>query len=82
MSLDLVAPQPLTFDLDYWKDISSERYPNGLPKPYSEDPTQWFFHGHPKPSTDPLQVAVARLVGYVWPPELDSDLEVSEDARK
>ena len=70
------------FDLDYWKDISSERYPNGLPKPYSDDPTQWFFHGHPKPSTDPLQVAVARLVGYAWPAELDNDLEVSEDARK
>lgn len=23
------------------------RYPNGLPEPYSNDPTQWIFHGHP-----------------------------------
>ena len=35
------------FDLDHWTIIASERYPNGLPRPYSDDPTQWIFHGHP-----------------------------------
>lgn len=35
------------FDLDHWTQIAKERYPNGLPKPYSNDPTQWIFHGHP-----------------------------------
>ena len=35
------------FDLDRWTGIARERYPNGLPKPYSNDPTQWIFHGHP-----------------------------------
>ena len=35
------------FDLDHWTKIATERYPNGLPKPYSNDPTQWIFHGHP-----------------------------------
>ena len=35
------------FDLDRWTRIASERYPNGLPSPYSDDPTQWIFHGHP-----------------------------------
>ena len=35
------------FDLDHWTKIAQERYPKGLPKPYSNDPTQWIFHGHP-----------------------------------
>jgi hypothetical protein len=36
-----------SFDEKYWKNIAIEKYPNGLPKPYSNDPTQWIFHGHP-----------------------------------
>ena len=59
----------IPFDLAHWQQVAAERYPNGLPKPYSDDPTQWIFHGHPKPATDPLQVAVARLLGYRWPAE-------------
>ena len=35
------------FDLTRWASIARERYPNGLPHPYSDDPTQWIFHGHP-----------------------------------
>ena len=35
------------FDLDRWKKVASRKYPNGLPEPYSDDPTQWLFHGHP-----------------------------------
>ena len=35
------------FDLDHWTKVANERYPNGLPRPYSNDPTQWIFHGHP-----------------------------------
>ncbi len=35
------------FDLDRWTNVASEQYPNGLPRPYSDDPTQWIFHGHP-----------------------------------
>ena len=35
------------FDLDHWATVAKERYPNGLPDPYSNDPTQWIFHGHP-----------------------------------
>ena len=35
------------FDLDHWTKVAMERYPNGLPRPYSDDPTQWIFHGHP-----------------------------------
>ena len=35
------------FDLEHWSQVARERYPNGLPHPYSDDPTQWIFHGHP-----------------------------------
>ncbi len=68
------------FDLAHWQQVAAERYPNGLPKPYSDDPTQWLFHGHPVPATDPLQVALARLLGYVWPAETDTKMELSDEA--
>ena len=35
------------FDFDRWTKVAEKRYPNGLPRPYSDDPTQWIFHGHP-----------------------------------
>lgn len=69
------------FDLAQWQQVAAERYPNGLPQPYSDDPTQWIFHGHPQPATLPLQVAVARLLGYRWPAESDAAMELSEEAR-
>jgi hypothetical protein len=69
------------FDFNRWHRVAAERYPNGLPRPYSDDPTQWLFHGHPKPATDPLQTAVARLVGYRWPAETDPTMELADEAR-
>ena len=70
------------FDLAYWQQVAAERYPNGLPKPYSDDPTQWLFHGHPQPAIDPLQVAVARLLGYRWPAETDAEMQLADEARQ
>lgn len=35
------------FDLAYWHRVAAEQYPHGLPKPQTNDPTQWLFHGHP-----------------------------------
>jgi hypothetical protein len=71
----------IPFDLAHWQGVAAQRYPNGLPKPYSDDPTQWIFHGHPKPAIDPLQAAVARLLGYIWPAERDAKMELSDEAR-
>jgi len=68
------------FDLDYWQNVASRKYPNGLPEPFSSDPTQWLFKGHPLGSTDPLQVAVARLLGYRWPEQGEDDLDRFADA--
>lgn len=70
------------FDLDYWQKVAAEKYPNGLPKPYSDDPTQWLFHGHPVKSENPLQVALARLLGYRWPAENDTEMELADEARE
>jgi len=36
-------------DLAHWQKVAAEKYPDGLPKPYSSDPTQWLFNGHPNP---------------------------------
>ncbi|MGR3971816.1 Eco57I restriction-modification methylase domain-containing protein [Shewanella sp. 1180_01] len=87
-------------DLSYWRSLSEDKYPNGLPQPYTDDPTQWIFHGHPcesviwseetkttavgNPRQDDtvLQVAVARLLGYQWPAELDKDMELAPEMRQ
>ncbi|MGC9261094.1 MAG: Eco57I restriction-modification methylase domain-containing protein, partial [Phycisphaerae bacterium] len=86
------------FDLAHWQKVATEKYPNGLPEPESDDPTQWLFHGFPggkveaassrfsdqrqdAASTSALQVAVARLMGYRWPAELDEKMRLSTRAR-
>ncbi|BDS30380.1 BREX-1 system adenine-specific DNA-methyltransferase PglX [Aeromonas caviae] len=88
------------FDLGYWSKVAEKQYPNGLPKPYTNDPTQWIFHGHPCASVvwdeeskwtkegpvrfdeTVLQVAVARLLGYQWPAELDEEMELADEQRQ
>jgi len=71
----------IPFDQTRWQKIALEKYPNGLPKPYSDDSTQWLFHGHPIKTDNPLQVALARVLGYRWPAESDSTMELAEEAR-
>lgn len=63
------------FDLHRWQKVADERYPDGLPEPHSDDPTQWLFRGDIPSSTNPLQVALARLLGYAWPDQLDDGLD-------
>lgn len=60
------------FDLSRWQSIAESRFPEGLPKPHSADPTQWLFSGDPRGSHAPLHVAVARLLGYRWPRQTGS----------
>jgi hypothetical protein len=61
------------FDSDRWQKEAATRFPNGLAEPWSNDPTQWLFMGRPEVASAPLQVGVARLVGYRWPKEPESD---------
>ncbi len=100
LSVDNGYVGKIPFDLEHWSQVAAEKYPNGLPKSYSDAPTQWIFHGHPCGSviwnedtkrTDPgplrnddtvLQIAIARLLGYRWPTELDAGMELAEEQRK
>jgi type I restriction-modification system DNA methylase subunit len=88
------------FDSEHWVKVAEDQYPNGLPQPYTNDPTQWIFHGHPCGSViwdedgkwtahgelrvddSVLQVAVARLLGYRWPAELDPEMELAAEQRE
>lgn len=60
------------FEIEKWRNIAKSTYPHGLPKPTSDDPTQWIYSGHPTSSSFPLNTAVVRLVGYRWPRQTDS----------
>ncbi|MFH0735726.1 MAG: DNA methyltransferase [bacterium] len=71
----------INFNLEHWQKVAAEKYPNGLPKPYSDDPTQWLFHGNPIKADNPLQVAIARSLGYKWPAESDENMELADEAR-
>ncbi len=73
--------EKVPFDLAHWQAVAAEKYPDGLPEPESDDPTQWLFHGRPEASEQPLQVAVARLAGYRWPAEFDQQMRLSTRAR-
>lgn len=86
-------------DLNKLKEQAALYLPNGLPKPFTNNPAQWIFHGHPCGSVvwddekkwthefdtriedNVLQVAVARLLGYQWPAELDPEMVLAEDQR-
>lgn len=35
------------FDTAKWAEVAKVEYPNGLPKAYTNDKSQWIFHGHP-----------------------------------
>lgn len=73
----------IPFDIEKWSQMATKGYPDGLPEPASNDPTQWLFHGRPDEAQEgtELQVAVARLLGYRWPAELDDKIRLSKGAR-
>ena len=71
MNVTNATLEKVPFDLERWQKIATERFPTGLPEPWSDDPTQWPFRGAPEVSTEPLQVAVGRLVGFRWPEQPD-----------
>jgi hypothetical protein len=69
------------FDKEYWDQNINNCFLNGWPKPFSDDPSQWLFHGHPYKSDNPLHVSIARLLGYCWPAENDQKMELSDEAK-
>jgi len=73
MSVTNATLTKVPFDLMHWQKSAAAKYPHGLPKPFSSDPTQWLFNGQPKGADHPLHVGVARLIGYQWPRQTGSD---------
>lgn len=79
LSVSTSSVVKVPFDIEHWREVAEQSGP--LPKPWSDDPTQWLFEGRPEVSTAPLQVAVARLLGYRWPEQAESDdLDVFVDS--
>ena len=79
LSVDNGYLAKVPFDLAYWQQVAAEKYPDGLPEPYSNDPTQWLFKGTVTDTTQPLQVALARLCGYAWPDQVEDGIEADAD---
>ena len=71
------------FEIDRWGEGASQKTDGDIEKPFSTDPTQWIFHGHPGNTTgaSALHVGLVRLVGYRWPAESAPDMQLSDDAR-
>ena len=70
------------FDRERWRKAAASQFPDGIPAPFSRDSTNWLFHGHPANATQfaGLSVGLARLCGYRWPAETDSDMHLSNEA--
>ncbi|MBM3454072.1 MAG: type II restriction endonuclease subunit M [Bacteroidetes bacterium] len=82
LAISTASVGKVPFDLEHWQKVAAEKFPNGLPKPFSDDLTQWLFHGHPNKSENPLQVSLVRVLGYRWPAESDTEMELAEEARE
>ncbi len=57
------------FDLAHWEKVAAEKYPHGLPKPFSSDPTQWLFDG--KVARPSREVARPSRSGFSEEPDRD-----------
>ena len=69
------------FDLAHWTKVAQENTPMASPsRTPTTRPNGSSMVIRPR-ATTPLQVAVARLLGYRWPAEQDSAMELSDDAR-
>ena len=72
----------IEFDRDRWRRTFSEAFPQALPSASVErDPSQWIFSGHPGQGIRALHVAVARLIGYRWPRQVDLSFEDCPDLK-
>ncbi len=58
------------FDLDAWSVTGGDW--DQIESRGNCDPTQWTFDGAPRGSRYPLQVVIARLVGFRWPHSIDA----------
>ena len=65
----------IPFDKQRWIEAAA-----ALPPPTSTDPSQWIFDGNISKAAEPLQVAVARLLGFRWPDQQPHESDHLVDA--
>ena len=70
------------YDAAHWEGVAESQETADLLDVDTTDPTQWGFHGHPRAASAPLQVAMARLLGYRWPAESATDMDLSLESRR
>ena len=70
------------YDAPHWHRVANGVEADELAAIYTTDPTQWGFHGHPRAADAPLQVAMARLLGYHWPAENAAGTGLSAASRQ
>jgi hypothetical protein len=68
----------VTFDQPRWESAAQKI--GAIATPFSPEPTQWLFNGVVSDSAQPLQVAVARLLGYRWPDQKPDELDRFADS--
>ncbi|MGV1903290.1 hypothetical protein ACQZ6V_23710 [Agrobacterium sp. 22-3674b3] len=75
--------EKVPFDREHWEGQAKALFPDGLPEPFSTDPTQWLYHGHPANADKgtAIHIALARFCGYRWPAEADKEMRLSPEAR-
>lgn len=69
-------------EIEYWRKLAVSTFSDDLPQPHSLDPSQWYFSGHVVSGERSLQVGLARLLGYRWPMEIESNVKMDEGQRK
>ena len=72
----------VSFDRGKWERVATSSFPAGIPEPFSDEPDNWLFHGHPANTAkqNMLGVVLARLSGYRWPAETDAGMRLSVEA--
>ena len=69
--------EAVEFEPERWRRVAQNAAP--IPPPSSADPSQWIFRCNLPASTVPLQVGVARLLGYRWPDQKPDEFDQFAD---
>jgi hypothetical protein len=78
LALSIKTLIDVPFDPADWTSKSSNHISDS---PFSNDLTQYVFHGSPNSCDLPLSVSLLRLLGYRWPAESDTEMELADEAR-
>lgn len=67
------------FEKEHWESVAAEILPDGMPRFSLELSTDWDFNGGLLASNQVLQAAMARMLGYRWPEQVEDGLDALAD---